>query len=97
MNFQDLKASKSFGNYCAWTDFPLRMTNRGKATLVAEMHLMKEVYAFDLGVFFWTDFLLELPTTMLLVPMPSIIPASSIFHWFSGLMSWTSGRARRLN
>jgi len=62
------------------------MTNGGKANLVAEIHLMNEVYAFDLGVFHWITFFPDLPTTRPLVPIPSIIPASSILYLLAGLM-----------
>ena len=62
------------------------MTNGGKANLVAKIHLMNKVYAFDLGVFYWITFLPNLPTTRLLVPIPSIIPASSILYLLAGLI-----------
>jgi len=40
---QDLKPSRSFGNHCAWTDFPLKITNGGKANNLGKNGLQLHV------------------------------------------------------
>jgi len=77
--------------------FPLNITKGGSIAPIAEIHSIKEVQAFDPGCFFYMKRRFLLPTTRPLTPWPSIIPASSIFQRFSGLIARIAGTSNLLN
>ena len=69
----------------------------GRALLVVEMHLIKDVYNLDPSIFYCINCVSNDLMTSLLTPMPSIIPALSMLYLFKGLIAWIRGRARWLN
>ena len=71
----------------------MKIIRGGRCWLVAEIYLMKEVYALDLGVFCWICCLPDVPSTRPLVPIPSMMPASSILYLLAGLIAVTVGLA----
>ena len=60
--------SNSSGNYCSWTDLPLKMTSGGRLEPVAETHSIKDVHTREPGCFFRIIDFSDLPRTRLLDP-----------------------------
>ena len=67
------------------------MTSESKTWPIAEIHSINEIHALDPGCFFWIKRFWAPPTTNLFNPWPFMIPASSIFQRFSGLIALIAG------